>query len=387
MHYRKPIHYPHPAALEKTMKSPAFTKLIIPLAIALIAFAGCSDDDDPANPAPVLRSEVALDLPEGDSQVAAIDFTGNYGMAMARTVPANTFKAVVLHDFLRQQPDGSWLKDDQVTLRDDMVGMDLTLDTTGKPVVAGHQIPGPPSVVADFRMPETTYIEQGSYGMLAVDGEGSFMVASGRSRGGGIWTSEAAGAWNFDVLPLTGTNDSGFRDVYIRGDRAVACGYDDGGDTLQVILTRTSSTDWEKIPAGGPFNATYYCIALTDDGTIFVGGIAGAGGMNPEAFISQRTSDGLWADLILPDPEQLHGVMDILIADDGDIYLACMGEGDQTQANLVHAGAGGVSKEITPFPGGLLQLGQSTDGDIYAVGFRRNDGDRSEQGVILVKTP
>ena len=43
------------------------------------------------------------------------------------------------------------------------------------------------------------------------------------------------------------------------------------------------------------------------------------------------------ADLILPDPELLHGVMDILIADDGDIYLACMGEGDPTQANLVHA--------------------------------------------------
>lgn len=369
------------------MKRHLISRPIFFLALILVAFAGCSDDDDPASPAPVYWNEVALELPDGDSQVAAIDFSGNYGMAMVRTVPQNTFKAVLLHDFLRLRPDGSWLKDDQISLRDDMAAMDLALDTTGKPIVAGYQIPGPPSIIGDFRMPKAVYIEQGSGGMLSVDGEGSFVVASGRSRGGGLWTSIGAGAWNFDVLPLTGTNDSGFRDVHIRGDRAVACGYDDGADTLQVILTRTPSTDWEKIPAGGPFNATYYCIALSDDGTVFVGGIAGAGGSEPKAFLSQLTPDGLWADLILPDPELLHGVMDILIADDGDIYLACMGEGDNTQANLVHGGTFGVRKEITPFPGGLLQLGQSADGDIYAVGFRRNGADGSEKGVMLVKTP
>ena len=38
----------------------------------------------------------------------------------------------------------------------------------------------------------------------------------------------------------------------IRDGRAVACGYDDGADTLQVILTRTPTSDWEKIPLAGP---------------------------------------------------------------------------------------------------------------------------------------
>ena len=354
-------------------------KVIIPLALLLIGLTGCGDDDDPASPVPELWDEVALDLPDGDSQVAAVEFTGNYGMAMVRAVSPTISKAGVAHDFLRLGPDGSWLADDQVALRGDMVAMDLALDTTGKPIVAGYQVPGPPSLVADFRTPKAVYIEQGSLGMLTVDGEGSFMVAGGRSGGGGLWTSTGPAQWTFDNLPLTGTNDSGFRDVYIRGDQAVACGYDDGADTLQVILTRTAATEWTKIPVGTPFSATFYCIALSESGTIFVGGIEGAGGISPQAFLSQRTADGSWTNLLLPDPELLHGVMDILIAADESIYLACMGEGENTQANLVHAGPSGVVKEITPFPGGLLQLDQAADGSIYAVGLRRNDGDGAKR--------
>ncbi len=173
----------------------------------------------------------------------------------------------------------------------------------------------------------------------------------------------------------------------IRGDRAVACGFDDGADTLQVILERTASTEWTKVTPGGPSTRTFFCVALSEDGTIFVGGIEGAGGMSPKAFLALRNSDGLWADLLLPDPEVLHGVNDILIASDGSIYLACMGEGENSVANLVHADAGAVRKEITSFPGGLLQLGEAGNGDIYAVGFRRNEQDGSETGVMLVKTP
>jgi hypothetical protein len=213
------------------------------------------------------------------------------------------------------------------------------------------------------------------------------MVAGGRARGGGLWTSTAPGAWTFDDLPLTGTNDSGFPDVDIRGDRAVACGYDDGADTLQVILSRTTTTGWRKIQPAGPGTRTYFCIALSEAGTIFVGGIEGAGGMSPKAFLAQRTADGLWTELLLPDPGRLHGVMDILIARDGSIYLACMGEGDDTTANLIHADTSGVRNEITPFPGGLLQVAEAADGSIYAVGFRRDTQDGTTRGVMLVRSP
>jgi hypothetical protein len=201
-----------------------------------------------------------------------------------------------------------------------------------------------------------------------------------------LWSSAHPASWTIDILPLTGTNDSGFRDVYVRGDRAVACGYDDGADTLQVVLSRTATTDWEKVELPGTFGRTLFSVALTDSGAIFVGGIEGAGSRSPKAFLMVRSPGGDWTDLILPDPELLHGVMDILIASDDSIYLACEGEGTSTQANLVHADATGVRKELTPFPGGMLQVGESAAGGIYAVGYRR-DAAGMEEGVMLMRRP
>jgi len=351
----------------------------------------CSDDpaspDDPVDPGTPLWQEVNLEpAPAGESRLVAVDFTGNHGVALRLAIPDGGFMEVV-NDVFRLQPDDGWLKDNPDTIRADFLGMDLAVDTTGELVLAGIQIFGPTSVVLDLRGTVPEYIEQSSFGMLTVDGEGSFMVAGGRSDGGGLWTSTAAGNWDFDDLPLSGRNDSGFRDVDIRGDRAVACGYDDGADTLQVILTRTASTDWEKIDLTGTFGRTLYCVAVTEAGDIFVGGIEGAGGPSPRAFLMLRSADGSWTDFALPDPELLHGVMDILIAVDESIYLACHGEGDNTMANLIHASASGVRKEITPFPGGFLQVDEAPNGDIYAVGFRRDDSTGMEEGVMLVKKP
>jgi hypothetical protein len=272
-------------------------------------------------------------------------------------------------------------------IRSGFAPMDVALDTDGSPVLAGIQVSAPHSVVLDLRGPTPQYFEQNTNGMLTVDGEGSFMVAGGRASGGGLWTSTGPGNWNFDDLPLTGTNESGFHDVYIRGDRAVACGYDDGADTLRVILTRTATTGWEKISPEGHFARTYDCIALGEDGTIFVGGIEGAGELSPRAFLTQRSVGGLWTDVDLPDPDLLQGVNDILIASDNSLYLACWGEDARSKANLIRVSPAGATKEITPFPGGLIQVGQRASGNIYAVGFRRNELNGKEQGVMLTGAP
>ena len=368
------------------MRSNTLRAVLPPLALVILSLAACSDDDPVSPEAPLWRN-VELGLATGESRVVAVDFTGNNGLAMGLVTTAGGAKAGFSHEFFRLQPDGEWLRFDLDSIPADMVSMDLAVDTAGRAALAGFNMTPPHSILIDYRRPGTDIVEQASLGLLTVDCEGSFAVAGGRSQGGGLWSSTAPGDWNFDDLPLTGINDSGFRDVDIRGGRAVACGYDDGADTLQVILTRTAATGWQKIPAGGPYTATYYCIAQTDEGTIFVGGIEGAGGPSPRAFLAQRTADGLWTGLILPDPELLHGVKDILIAADGSIYLACMGEGDHTRANLIHAGPSGVTKEITPFPGGLLQVDQAADGNIYAVGFRRDEQAGTEEGVMLVRAP
>lgn len=370
------------------MNPNTYRKTLLPLALWILFLTACSDDDPVRQDTPDTPhwQEVDLEQPAGESRMVAVDFTGSHGVAVRVVTPDDGATTEFTHEFFRMQPDGGWLKVDLGNIRSGFMTMDVALDTTGKPVLAGIQYTSPHSVVLDLRGSVAEYIEQYTYGMLTVAGEGSFMVAGGRSGGGGLWTSTGPGDWNFDDLPLTGTNDSGFHDVYIRGDRAVACGYDDGADTLRVILTRTATTDWQKIQPEGTFARTYECIALSEDGTIFVGGIEGAGGMSPKAFLTQRSADGLWADLILPDPDLLHGVMDILIASDKSIYLACWGEGENTTANLIHASPSDVLKEITPFPGGLLQVGQSAGGNIYAVGFRRDESTGTEQGVMLVKT-
>ena len=368
------------------MNPSALRKSLLPLAWLILLLAGCSDDD-PASPATPLWLEVDLGAP-ASTQMVAVDFNGDHGLAMGLAFGKSGGKDWgITHEFFRMQADGGWLPVNLASIPASIVFLDLSLDSAGNPVLAGIQDTGNPGVVLDFRTAKPGYITYFSRGLLTVDGEGSFMVAGGRARGGDLWSSTEPGVWKVDGLPLTGTNDSGFRDVCIRGDRAVACGFDDGADTLQVILTRTATSQWEKIQPAGPSTRTFYCIALGDDGTIFVGGIEGAGGMSPKAFLTQRSPDGLWADLILPDPELLHGVNDILIADDGSIYLACMGEGDQSQANLVHGNPAGVRKEITSFPGGLLQLDQAANGDIFAVGFRRDDQDGTEKGVMLVRSP
>lgn len=363
-------------------------RILIPaLLLTTLLLAACGEDD-PASPEPETWQEVALNLAAGDSRMVAVDFMSGHGVALGLVVTGPSSKADV-HEILRLQPDGSWLADETVTLRSGVTALDVAVNGASALILAGYQLGGPSSVVVDLRGVDPLYVELGTSGMLTVDCESSFVVAGGRVAGGagGLWSSTVPGTWTHDALPLTGTNDSGFRDVDVRGGVAVACGYDDGADTLQVLLTRTPATGWTHIKPVAAQYGTYFCVARNDAGTIYVGGIHGAGGPSPRAFLIQRSISGDWTELVLPDAERLHGVMDILVADDGDIYLACMGEGDDTEANLLRADAGGVHQEIEPFPGGLLQVDQADDGTVFAVGFRRDEATGDETGVMLRQAP
>jgi len=363
-----------------------YARLPLVLALICLLLVACSDDD-PVSPEVTLWTEVALDLTGGESRMAAVDFTGSHGLAMGLAADAFVGFTGFDHVFYGHQPDGTWIRMRLADIRDGMVGFDLAVDTDGKAVICGFQVPGPPSILLDLRGSEPEYIEQGSYGMLTVDGQGSFMAAGGRASGEGLWTSNTPGDWTVDNLPLVGGNDTGFRDVYIRGNQAVACGYDDAADTLQVLLTRTSGTGWTHIKPVPAASRTYWSVALGADGTIYLGGIDGAGGMSPQAFLMIRTPGGEWTDYNLPDPGDLEGVTDILIAQDGSLYLTCEWDRETSLANLVHVTPAGAKREITAFHGGLLQVDQAADGTIYAVGYRQDPQTGDETGVMLTRSP
>lgn len=369
------------------MNPSVFRKSFLPLALVVLFLGACSDED-PVTPAAPLWVEVELNIPPGESRFQAIDFNGGQGMAMG--IWGNLFKDWPAENvFFKLQPDGTWLPVLLGTIPASVIFLDLALDPLGNPVLAGIQDTGPSSILLDFRGASPEYFTSGTRGLFAVDGEGSFMVAAGYAMGGELWTSTTAGSWIMDDVtpPMTGTNDSGFNDVFIRGDHAVACGFDDGADILQVILEWTPLTSWTKVELAGSTFRTFNCVALSDNGTIFVGGIERAGSPGSKAFWAQCSPQGVWTDLALPDPEGLRGVNDILIASDNTIYLACAGESYNSRGSLLHTQSGKIWKEIKSFSGGLLQLAEAENGDIYAVGFRRNESNGAETAVMFRKTP
>ncbi|MBE0566698.1 MAG: hypothetical protein IH621_12100 [Krumholzibacteria bacterium] len=344
--------------------------------------AGCSDDGPVTPPAPVSAwQEVDLGTPYADSRLQVVGINGDHGWAggWGRVHGADQAPGPF---FFRMQPDGSWVQDPfgELPALAGFLPRGLAVEPDGGIVLAGLDFGNIalPCMVYDARGDLHFSVARAGFGLWTLDGGGTFMVAGGSSRGGTLWTSAAPGQWPADDLPLTGSNDSGFRDVHVVGDRAVACGFDDGADTLQVILTRTAGTGWSKVDlAGSGLNLdTLQAVAMTDGGAIFVGGIEAAGGREAQAFLSLRDAAGEWTAIVLPEPVALGGINDILIAGDGSIYLACSGEpGLDPDATIIHATESGVVRELPPFPGQMLQLAEAPGGTIYAVGVRHGVGE------------
>lgn len=356
---------------------------------------GC--DDDPAKPndgltPPSPWSEVSLGSDSTGVELLSIDCEGAECLVTGQrilTKRADPFPGSETV-FFERSSEGTWSAADLAelpaeTYRDGALGAD------GDPVVVGWGFDGssPYGALYDGRTAKPTSVVRPAVGLLTVDGSGDFFVAGGASQGGVLLSSFAPGSWNTDDVPTTGLNDGGFEDVYVRGDVAVACGYDDGADTLQVMLRRTASTPWQHVNRNGlAFALSLQCIAVDDGGKIYVGGIEGAGSPDAKAFLFVRDIGGVWTNVELPDPQALGGVNDICIADDGSVYLACGGETVEAgMAQILRVVGTVVSAELTPFEGNLDQIAQTQDGTLFAVGGRMGPGSRATTGVLLQRTP
>lgn len=78
-----------------------------------------------------------------------------------------------------------------------------------------------------------------------------------------------------------------------------------------------------------------------------------------------RSTLGDWVEIVLPDAGGLDRVNDILITEDGAIYLAC-GIND---AFVVRSGSGGPPALDATFPSGRIRrLAEDAGGNIWAAG-------------------
>ena len=351
-------------------------------ATVALPLAGCGDDPaDPDGSDGALWTEVPLP-PTGDDltllaiaargpQAMVLGFQGSPTGVGGRSGAKDGSGSSVLFEL---QADGSWDLYPRPGGSATAVWWGLALAEDGQPVLAGFETAGGQSggCVLDTRGGQTLQHCYPSLGLQAIDADANVMTAGGTSTGGELWTSRDPQVWTVDPIPLSGVNETGLVDVDMRGDLTVVCGFDDGADVPQVLLMREGTADWQFVDLGGiaTFGRTFEAAALTADGAIFLGGIAGAGGLSPVAFLSVRSAAGDWAEIELPNPTRLGRVNDILIAADGTVYLACSGEADIPTAHIVHSSQSGAVEELLPFPGELVALAQTEDGTVWAVGTR-----------------
>lgn len=370
------------------MTPPTFRVLHIlwclPAMLAGLYLIGCREEPPSMPERTEAWQETELPLLAPGSSLAAIAFAGNHGYALGAT----TGKAGTSYLLLSRSDAGDWTRIRLAAPPDNAVLLDLAAGLSGL-ALGGYLLQGTdPSLIYDERGVAPTAIARSGFGIAAIDGDDTLMLAGGTAVGGALWTSRTPGQWTFASAPLDPLHESGCTDVFVGNGQALACGFDDGADTLQVVLKMDATGDtWHKVPLGAGVSAlTLRCIAASSDGTLMLGGLSGAGGALPRAFLWRRDTGGAWSALALPDDDLIGGINDILPVAGGAWYVACGGEGGSGLATIMRVNSGSVTRDLTPFYGSLLQLAVDDAGHLHAVGYRLTPGAGMRQPLLLERS-
>lgn len=356
----------------------------LPVLLAGPALTGCREEPPSMPERTAAWQEAELPTLAPGSSLAAIAFAGNHGYALGST----TGKAGGDCLLLSRSDAGGWTRLQPAALPDNAVMLDLAVGLSGL-ALGGYRMQGTdPSLIYDERGVAPATITHGGLGIAAIDGDDALMLAGGTAMGGVLLTSRTPGQWTLASIPLDPLREGGCTDVFVGNGLALACGFADGADTMQVVLKLDATDDtWRKVPLGAGVSAlTLQCVAAASDGTLMLGGLSGAGGARPRAFLWRRDTGGAWSPLTLPDGDLIGGINDILPVAGGAWYVACGGEGGSGLATIMRVDGGGITRELTPFTGNLLQLAVDAASRLHAVGYRLTPGVGMRQPLLLERS-
>lgn len=211
-------------------------------------------------------------------------------------------------------------------------------------------------------------------GRAFASGSGVVRVAGAAAGNNSVLVSRAPDVWIPESLPFPGDgNERALVDISAGDGVLIACGFDDGGkgtpESPNSVVFRNDGGDWERLdaPCGGCTNREFRTVAVTPTGAFFLGGAVtdfSAGAPDPyRAFLLVSSRAGDWTEVVLPEPGKLDRINDILIAKDGDIYLACVVDG----SIIVRMSGTSVSEAELP-AARIAQLAEAPDGSIWAAG-------------------
>jgi hypothetical protein len=359
-------------------------KPIVPLpvlALSCVVFA-CSDDSRPINPSPWEDIEI-VDAPSA-GRFYSIAFSASRGLAAGAATEGTTSMPYLAE----RRSDGTWRAETTATLPDSGVLSAVGFTSSGEAVVAGVDAGVPTGFLLDERNGWSRH--DVPFGGLAFASASGVIRLAGSGQTTTVLKSTAPDVWTPEPVPFPGApQEKALADISVKDDVFIVCGFDDGGEgTIESpnsVVFQNANGTWERIdgPCGGCSAQEFKAVLAMANGAFLLGGAdthfeAGA----PDAytaFLHLRTSSGDWVSLVIPQPGRIDRVNDILIAGNGDTYLACGVE----SGFILRKPADGVFEEELAVPfARISSLAEGPDGSVWAAGSIRSSEAGEERPAL-----
>lgn len=347
------------------------------LGVAVLLLS-CGDDSTRPEPMGSWEEAILDDAPAGGA-ILDIAFTSTRGLAVGSVAsgaaPDRTYTPLVFS----RQVDGMWAPEPGLPLPHAGMLTAAGMTPSGLAVVAGLETPSGSGFILDERGGWSRH--EVSFGGIAFASSGDTLRFGGAAAGTAqVRVSRAADVWTPESLPYPSVGgEHGLEDLAARNGHWVACGFDDGAEgtpeSPNSVLFRDNGSGWERIEVacGGCSNREFQSVAVHTGGGLFLGGSItefGGGANDYTAFLMLRTADGDWVEIVLPAPTELRTINDILLARDGDVYMAC---GMDSTVILRWPAGGSIERDALIASARVTRLAEAPDGSIWAAGARLDD--------------